>query len=185
MKYCSLDPASVRNLGWSVVEAELIEGKITSMECKTGTFILPEVEKRWQVLGPISENISHLFEENKPDLVILEQTGAFSGGFITNQVSQCIGAILIICLQTNIPVEFTYPTHVKKVLTGKGKATKVQIRKGITTALDRFNITLKYDSEHASDALGNIISFLIDKTYLDPVAEVPVKIKKVKKEKKK
>lgn len=160
MKICSFDPASIKNLGWSIVDYDNI---ITSVKC--GTFHLPEVEQRWQVLGHISNNVFALFNSEHPDLVILEQTSSFAGNrFVTAQVSQCIGAILILCLQNNIKVEFVYPTHVKKILTGNGKATKMQIRKGIEKAIGNVvNKPDKYDSEHASDALGNVISWLIDR----------------------
>jgi crossover junction endodeoxyribonuclease RuvC len=116
------------------------------------------------VLLSIYQNVLQLLSDHKPGLVILEQTSSFAGGFVTGQVSQCIGVILLVCLQNNIDVVFVYPTHVKATVVGKGKASKSQVKKSVTNVLyvAGFDAAVKFSSEHAADALANVFCYLSD-----------------------
>jgi Holliday junction resolvasome RuvABC endonuclease subunit len=170
-KLISFDPASYRNLGWAVVEVAEEDDTITNIVPAAGTFVMPKVNQPWKMLWPLFMMIEQLFEKQAPDLVIIEKTSSFSGGFVTGQVSNCIGVILACCGKFNTPVSFVYPSHVKKVLTGKGKATKSQIKKAVkqilTDLIDDPEIKIEYDSEHAYDAVSNVLGFLIDEGFIE------------------
>jgi Holliday junction resolvasome RuvABC endonuclease subunit len=131
---------------------------------------MSKVDQPWKMLWPLFLIVEQLFEKQKPDLVIIEKTSSFSGGFITGQVSNCMGVILACCGKFQLPVSFVYPSHVKKVLTGKGRATKTQMKKAVKEIMSDItdpNIKVEYDSEHAYDAVSNVLAFLIDEGFLE------------------
>lgn len=160
MKICSLDPSSTKNLGFAVVDLQNA-GDETVVELAAGTFVLePLGEERWTVLWPLFQVVDLFFTNAQPDLVVVEQTGAFSGSFITSQIANSIGVILACCGKHDVDIVFVYPTHVHKVIYGKGKATKTQIRKAVISILKQLKCDVKFDSEHAYDAIANILCFM-------------------------
>lgn len=163
------DPASIRNIGWCLVKVHEDEtGAMQAFEPAAGTFILSHVEEPWKALWPMFVVTDTFLTNEKPDLVVVEKTSSFSGGFVTGQVSNCLGVILACCGKHNIPVAFVYPSHVKKVIVGKGKATKNQMKKAVETILsDLSGTTYKYDSEHAYDALANVLCWMIEKGFIE------------------
>ena len=148
------DPASYRNLGWSSVEKTNIQ---------SGTIIFQDVEEPWHVLWPLFEEVNDLISAIQPQFAIIEKTSSFSGGFVTGQVSNCMGVILCCCRKNQLPVHFVYPTHVKKVVANNGRATKSQLRKELKKMWYNFlKKELKFDSDHACDALANITAWILD-----------------------
>jgi len=141
-----------------------IEGGICQdLNCVAGTVVLPTVESPWQALWPMFIAVDTILADKKPDLVVVEKTSSFSGGFVTGQVSNCMGVILACCGKHELPVLFVYPSHVKKVMTGKGRATKGQMKKSVKNVLSEFGCETKFDSEHACDATANILALLKEK----------------------
>ena len=162
MKIVSFDPASFRNLGWAICEYKKTADGIL-LGCAAGTFVIENNGDPWESLFPLQSLVRLFLDNNKPDLVVIEKTSSFHGGFITGQVSNCIGVILSSCGEINVDVKFTYPTHVKKVVTGKGKTTKAIIRKKVNEYLVKWGSNaIKFDSEHAADALANIVCWLLE-----------------------
>lgn len=149
----SFDPASFRNTGWSVFTRD----KTT---CISGTIVTKEKEP-WKALYPIFQEVDKILSKYKPDVVVIEKTSSFSGGFITGQVSNCIGVTLAACGKHKRKVEFVYPTHVKKIVTGNGRAKKADIKKAVRDYLKKeTGKDIKFDSEHSCDAAANIICWL-------------------------
>lgn len=180
MKICSFDPSSTRNLGYAVAKLENIEKELYS-EITAGTFILEAKEEKPLLLWSVFSIVDSFLLENCPDLVVIEQTGSFSGGFITSQISNCIGVILSCCGKHKIKVITVYPTHVKKIITGKGKATKSEMRKSVIGLLQQLKITnTKYNEEHAYDAIANILTFMHECKDIGFEIKLP-EIKKIKK----
>lgn len=170
-KIASFDPASYRNLGWAYMGVVESNNSIDELKTIAGTFVMPKVDQPWQMLWPLFTVVEQFFTKQKPELVIIEKTSSFAGGFVTGQVSNCIGVILACCGKFSIPVTFVYPSHVKKVITGKGKATKTQLKKAVALHLSQLGSVpekdVKFDSEHAYDAVANILCFLVDEGYLE------------------
>jgi len=155
-KIIGFDPASVRNLGWSKLTISLTtEERIATT---AGTFVIEKVEQPWQAMWPIFQVVDLFLEKEKPDIVVIEKTSSFAGGFVAGQVSGCMGVIHACCGKHNIDLEFVHPTHMKKVLTGNGRATKSQVKKCVKETIG----DLKFDSEHAYDAIGIVLSYLKD-----------------------
>lgn len=167
MIVCSFDPSSSKNLGFATL---CLNEKDDTIESSAGTYILPKTEERWQMLWPLFQIVDAALAENNPDLVVIEQTGAFSASFITSQIGNCIGVILAVCGKHQVPVTYQYPSHVKKCITGAGKATKAKMKKCVRKILLEFGCNVKFDSEHAYDATANILCWLFDqKIMLNPL----------------
>jgi Holliday junction resolvasome RuvABC endonuclease subunit len=167
------DPASTRNIGW----ASLVLSKKPSDTAKIanwegGTFVMPVTEERWQVLWPMFMTVEAFLQERSPSLIVVEKTSSFAGGFVTGQVSQCMGAILAACGKLGIPVEFVYPTSVKKLVAGHGKASKSKLKKAVRCHLEGFGIKKpKFDSDHTADATASIFCWLMKNGVMSPLEE--------------
>lgn len=157
------DPASTRNIGWAIFEVNNAKNAKTPACWEGSTFVMPVFEDRWQVLWPMLQVVDTFLENIKPDVVIVEKTSSFSGGFVTGQVSQCMGVILAACGKHDIKVEFVYPSSVKKKVSGNGRAKKGEMKKAVKNHLEKWGIKdIKFDSEHCADATANIFCWLIN-----------------------
>lgn len=173
IKIIGFDPASTKNLGYCLMSLSGEIGELSVKSLDAGTAVFDTFEDRWKSLGPLLDVVQEVLTNEMPDYVIIEQTNSFRGGksgaFVTGQVSHCIGVILAICSKLKLDVNFVYPTRVKKLLTGKGKATKSEMKKSVKSNLESLGISgeIKFDSDHASDATGNILAWLKDVDLLD------------------
>jgi Holliday junction resolvasome RuvABC endonuclease subunit len=162
-KIVSFDPGSFRNLGWSVVTVNKGRSKTKRIQCEAGTFVNTQPEFGPNSLWEFQKAIDKFLAEQKPSRVCYEKTNAFSGGFVTGQVSACIGLILACCGKYSIKAEGILPTHAKKVVTGSGKASKKQVKGGVIDTLELVGCTVeKFDSEHAYDATLVALCWMID-----------------------
>lgn len=164
-KILSFDPASTRNLGWSIftIDEDSETGECQGVKCWAGTIVIPEMNEPWQAMWPLFLAVDTIIEEQAPDLVVIEKTSSFAGGFVTGQVSNCIGLILAACGKHECPISFVYPTHVKKVLSGSGKASKAEMKKAVTAAVEKLTgETIKFDSAHSCDAAANVMCWLVE-----------------------
>ena len=169
IKVIGFDPASTKNLGYcSMSFLQNGSNDLVLKSFNASTAVFDSFDDRWRALGSILDVVQELLTKEMPDFVIIEQTNSFRGGksgaFVTGQVSHCIGIILAICSKLNLNVNFVYPTRVKKLLTGKGKATKSELKKAVTAQLISLGVPegVKFDSDHAADAAGNILAWLKD-----------------------
>jgi len=123
---------------------------------------MPVMEEKWQVLWPMFLKIESFLEETNPHLVVMEKTSSFAGGFVTGQVSHCMGVILCLCGKYKVPVEFAYPTSVKKVVAGHGGASKSDLKKATKGLLLAAGVeNTKFNSDHTADATANVFYWLI------------------------
>jgi len=169
MVIVGFDPASIRNLGWSIIQIQFDKkNNIKKFSCSAGTIVLPLVDNHWEVLYPMSLVIDNFLLKNKPDIVVVEKTNNFQGprGFVGGQISMSMGVILSMCGKYDLDVKFIFPTHCKKVLTGSGKAKKTIIKKSVKKHLNKLGIANpSYNSQHAYDAIGNSIVWMVDNGY--------------------
>lgn len=174
------DPASFRNLGWSIVDFKVLPNEEANeedsdiaendakhlkldLQFKSGTLVIPDLEFRCLLLWHIFSYIDNFLTKYKPDIVVIEQTNSFRGGFITGQVSECIGSILAACGRQNMKVVYVSPSHVKKVITGNGRATKSQMKHSVKQKVfDMSGESIKFDSEHSCDATANVLCWLLE-----------------------
>ena len=165
MKLLGFDPASKRNLGWCILE---IDGEKATVKCVAGTVVLPDCNDVSEVQYPLFVAVDTMLDQQEPDFVIVEKTSQFSGSFVTGQVSHCMGSIFAACGKNETQVKYVSPTHVKKVITGNGRAKKAQMKKSTIEFLTKLGVReTKYDSEHAYDAAASILCWLVDNGYLE------------------
>ena len=106
-KVLGFDPASIRNLGWSLIDVEESGGSDSEeFTCEAGTLVIPKVSEPWRALWPLFIAIDTIITEKEPDLVVVEKTSSFAGGFVTGQVAGCIGVILACCGKSETAVAF-------------------------------------------------------------------------------
>lgn len=176
-KIIGFDPASTRNIGWSSFSLSKKPSKKPSKTAKIcdwsgGTFVMPVTEEKWQVLWPMFLVLESFLEEHNPHMVVVEKTSSFAGGFITGQISQCMGVLLATCGKHKIPVEFVYPTSVKKLVAGHGRATKSQMKKATRKLLVDAGIgDIKFHSDHTADAAASVFYWLIKSEVISPREE--------------
>jgi Holliday junction resolvasome RuvABC endonuclease subunit len=167
------DPASTRNIGWSSFSLSKKPSNTAKIsKWSGGTFVMPITEEKWQVLWPMFESVNEFLEEQQPHLVVVEKTSSFAGGFITGQVSHCMGVILAVCGKLSIPVEFVYPTSVKKLVAGHGRAPKGKVKKATKNLLIAAGIEdVKFHSDHTADAAASVFYWLIKAGVISPEEE--------------
>lgn len=167
------DPASTKNIGWSSFVLDKKPSKTAKIcDWGGGTFVMPAQEEKWQVLWPMFLMVDVFLEEHNPHLVVVEKTSSFAGGFITGQVSHCMGVILAACGKHKIPVEFVYPTSVKKLVAGHGRATKSKMKKAVLKILTDAGVEdIKFHSEHTADAAASVLYWLIKSGVISPEEE--------------
>lgn len=162
-KIISFDPGSLKNIGWARIRWN------KNLICSAGTIVIPHYEERWQVYWPMFQEIDAFLAKEKPHLVVIEETSRF-GSFVGGQVSQCIGVIYAICGKYKLNIETVYPTSVKAKVAGHGRATKSQVKKSVKQMiLDLTHKEVKYNSEHAYDAMANILYYLIREKRIEPL----------------
>ena len=171
-KIISFDPASTKNLGWSKIEI-----KDGTFICDAGTFVIPTTSQVWESYWPMHQVIDDFLSKENPDLVIIEKTSAFrpsSGSFVTGQVSHCMGLIFALCGKYNLKVEFAFPTSVKLRIAGHGKASKSQIKRAVKQYIHNMtHNSVSYSSDHAYDAMANILYYILGGEIITPILEYP------------
>ena len=131
---------------------------------------MPLTEERWEVLWPMFVTVEEFLEQRNPHLVVVEKTSSFAGGFITGQVSHCMGVLFAVCGKLKIAVEFVYPTSVKKLVAGHGRATKPQVKKSVRALLEKSGIKKPvFDSEHTADATASVFYWLMKNGVMSPL----------------
>lgn len=175
MRIIGFDPANYKNLGWSLVETQEKNGKTDKISVNSGTFIF--TEDGYECLLPMHKKISALISKHKPDVVIFEYT-PFGKMFVAGQISQGVGVLLLSCLQKGIEVKKTSPSHVKKVISGNSKATKVQMIKATKKIMSEWGFNgYEFDSHHACDATASCFCLLADKEIIT-ISETENHVKK-------
>jgi Holliday junction resolvasome RuvABC endonuclease subunit len=161
MRIVSFDPASLANLGWACLCTP--ENDKERYTCEAGTFTFSEASQK-ATLNAVYVVADQFLQDMQPDLVLIEKTSSFSGGFVTGQVSACIGVLLSLCGKYDLDTIELFPTHVKKTVSGSGQAKKPAMKQAVTNVLtSRLGFSsVRFNSEHAYDAVANILSYLID-----------------------
>lgn len=72
-------------------------------------------------------NFGLFLKSMKPDKVVIERSVYNQSFPATRTISEVIGYVKLVCDQNNIPYELVHNTSWKKVMVGKGNATKQEI----------------------------------------------------------
>lgn len=122
MKILGIDPG-IGRMGWGVIEAQGAKLKVQNFGCIETSQKLSEAER----IRQIYEELTTIFEEEKPDAVAVEEL-FFSRNVTTAfSVGQARGIALLVAAQHYISIAPYNPGEVKVAITGYGKAEKRQI----------------------------------------------------------
>ncbi len=99
----------------------------------------------------IARGIREMIQEYRPQLMAVEQVFSYGKNPKTALLmAHARGAILLIAAEEQIPVIHYTPTHIKKLLTGNGRASKEQIQFAIRNELGLDRILEPNDVADAS-----------------------------------
>jgi len=186
IRILSIDPAGGIS-GWSVLEYYpdkkqvvilrhgLIKGEQVAKELKKT--MMPAFSRQYTVLCAIRDTVAGLVLQEKPDYVACE--GPFAHRFVAayaslklvvDRIRQAVHQVM------NRDIYEMQPTEVKMDLTGKGTASKDEMREAllshksiVTTPTTR--LTLKDAAEHEIDAIGVGYSFIKRRLLVPPVED--------------
>jgi len=147
VKAIGIDPGLAMT-GFGIVETLSRGGKA----CEWGTIRTEASSSPPSRLKTIYDELKRLFDEWKPDLLVLEDVFVLSQfPKAAIQLGEVIGVVYLAAQECNIPVVQVKPTEVKSALTGSGRADKEQIMKMIRQIL---KMEEPLSSSHAGDALA-------------------------------
>jgi len=148
-----LDPASFKNLGLCIAEVYL--DKIEIIYKTTIVFNVDKETKdrRFVELEKVMQECIDKYEVKE---VAFERT-QFGKPFVMSQIYETIGVIKLVAVRNGLNITEISPSTAKKLITGSGKATKVQMKKAV---MDKFLLEKKtISSEHEADAVGICYAF--------------------------
>lgn len=103
-------------------------------------------------LEKIYSRLSHVIKTQQPDMMVVEDVFSlekFPKSGIT--LGKVTGVVLLACCKAGIPVVEIPVREAKQVITGNGKATKMQLEVAVRSLLNQSKAIRPF---HASDALG-------------------------------
>ncbi|MBI2612185.1 crossover junction endodeoxyribonuclease RuvC [Candidatus Gottesmanbacteria bacterium] len=141
-----IDPGFGR-IGFALVKEQGQDFKVQEYGCLE----TPQNTSQYHRLLLIFEKVKGLIKKNKPDVVAMEEI--FFGRNVTTafQVGKAHGVVQLASTQSNIPVVYYTPAHIKISVTGYGHADKTQIQKMVKSILHLREIPKPDD---AADALA-------------------------------
>ncbi|MEA2111760.1 MAG: crossover junction endodeoxyribonuclease RuvC [Campylobacterota bacterium] len=121
MNILGIDPGT-RNCGYAIIslkfgKIELLEAGLIKMKAEDLQFQLPQM----------AEGIEHIFKTHKIDEVAIEDMFYAHNPKTTIKLAQFRGALMLKVLQEFGQFSEYTPLQIKKALTGKAKADKVQV----------------------------------------------------------
>lgn len=140
-----IDPGS-RYTGWGVVESE--GSRVRMVDCGVvavgGQRPLPER------LQDIFRALDALLDQHRPDAVFVESIFHHKSARSALVLGHARGVCMLACGLRALPFEEISPSEVKKAVTGRGRAEKVQVQEMMRVLLGLPQLA----DEDASDALA-------------------------------
>jgi crossover junction endodeoxyribonuclease RuvC len=172
-----MDPASYRNCGWAVLEMTAIKKPVL---LEKFTQVLQREQDDLGRLRDIYEQLAELIKKHHPGYLCLERSMGGGLAFVRNNLSENVGVAKLCAYDNSVKVIEVSPAHLKKVITGHGRAKKKHIMANVCA---EFGLE-KAGVEHECDAAAIALSYLIDLGYpyhVHSIAKIAKKPKKPKK----
>lgn len=150
MRILGIDPGSGR-LGHGLIEVDGDNHRLIGHGCIETTVGAPETQK----LAYIYDELVHIVNEIKPDLIAVEMLFFARNVTTAFSVGQARGVILLVAAQANVPVAEIAPLRLKKVLLGNGSAKKKDVQNFIK---DYFKLEKVPKPDDAADAIAIALS---------------------------
>jgi crossover junction endodeoxyribonuclease RuvC len=152
MRIIGIDPA-LHTTGFGIIDWD---GEHFALVA-AGTITTDPRQPHLKRLERIYSCTTKLLEEYTPDAMVLEKLYAHHHHPATAYVlGQARGVICLACAGSGLPLVEYAATRVKKALTGKGLASKLQVQKMVASMLGLASLPAKYD---VTDALALAIAF--------------------------
>jgi crossover junction endodeoxyribonuclease RuvC len=114
--------------------------------------------------------IETLLDKYSPwgEIVVVKEKGFSMHNKATQALYKVAGVLDLLLFIQKMVVDSEYaPTTVKKVITGRGKATKEEVREEVTQYLVSSQESYNFKSDDTSDALAVAVTYLISEGYLE------------------
>ena len=146
-----LDPG-LANLGYGAISCHIVgkldQNSVSMIDC--GVIKTTPKQEMGERLKTIYEDLHAVIEQIKPDLAIAEKLFFYKMGN-TILIAQARGVLTLVLAQCGVPLfEFT-PAQIKKALTGRGNADKLEVQEAVARELELGYIPKPDD---AADALA-------------------------------
>lgn len=108
-------------------------------------------------LTEIHAQLSYLISKHKPDVMVMEKIFFFNNAKTVIRVGQAQGIMLLAAAQLNIETIEIAPARIKKVITGNGRAKKIDVQRSLRELLGPKIRSKKHKKTHfdnAADALA-------------------------------
>lgn len=128
-----------------------------------GCIVTPKDQEMPLRLYSIQKNLRRLLRQYKPNCIVVEQLFFGINSMTAMTVGQARGVVLSTAASYRIPVFEYQGLHVKSVLTGNGRADKVQIQKSVMKYLNKRKLAKPVNGylDDAADALAVAICHVI------------------------
>lgn len=115
MRILGIDPSTV-NSGWALMQGDkvIVYGAISPPK---------KLSEEKKIMYTYNELIS-LIHKYKPDQIACEDQYGRLNTKTLKVLSRLVGGIMLACAEHDTPITLIYPSHVKKVFTGRGNASK-------------------------------------------------------------
>lgn len=110
-------------------------------------------------LKKINNDLSRIMKQHQPKVMVVENVYFFKNLKTAMPVSQAKGVILMTAAKKNIPVQEITPPQVKMLVTGSGKAEKIQVQKKIKAIFDMKELP----KDDAADALAIALTYVLSR----------------------
>ncbi|MCM8785282.1 MAG: crossover junction endodeoxyribonuclease RuvC [Candidatus Omnitrophica bacterium] len=148
MKIIGIDPG-IKKLGYSVIREDL-------NLLESGVFI-PSLKLNYESkIEYLLKNFERLVKSFSPDLISIEEIYVAKNVQIALKIGILIGGIIGLCITNNIKFILIPPREIKQLITGKGGATKEQVKFMIEHLTNCYN----FKNFEETDATATAISAL-------------------------
>ena len=157
MRILGVDPGIART-GWGVIEYQKSNIKYQKYGCIETS---PNLDAS-QRLKYVYDSINKIIEENKPDVMAVEELFFNTNAKTAFIVGQARGVVLLAAAERNVAVAIYTPLQVKIAVAGYGRAEKAQIGQMVKTILKLKDIPKPDD---VTDALAVALTHAFSKNF--------------------
>lgn len=156
-----IDPGTAA-VGYGLVKIKDFSKELTLLDY--GTIMTPAEREASFRLRLIEKDLSKIVGAYHPDILTIESLYFFQNQKSVMSVSQTKGVILLVAEKAQIPIYEFSPVEIKQVLTGYGRAEKQEVQEAVRAML---KLDHRPEPDHAADALGTSLCFLIKNQWLN------------------
>jgi len=167
-----LDPASTRNMGVAIMSVSKT-GKLKVIHTETVRF--PDCSCDGERLKICYNTIAQFIDDHKISKIYIERSMGMGKVFVRNNLIEMTGSIKMSAHDKKVDLIEISPSHLKKVVTGNGRANKALLQKNIKEYfVNQIGNDSQKRSEHEYDGVGLVLCGVVDEKLLkyEPMVEL-------------